>query len=163
MYSWPHRNHKCYSVTDIQYLKKTSVSNLQYTVRSRDKPGKTSKPFPVPSHAVPNFVPSGTLFKIHAPLVTVVPPICLLADTSNNPDIWPVSNSLQHLIALILPLEASFLEICDLALFSHRALFCSLVLVPFLFFLASCISHSQSCGLHGGPISSVKLLLWSLT
>lgn len=43
------------------------------------------------------FFPTGHPLQNTCPLVTIVPPVCLLADTSNNPDIWPASKLITTL------------------------------------------------------------------
>lgn len=43
------------------------------------------------------FFPTGHPLQNTCPLVTIVPPVCLLADTSNNPGIWPASKLITTL------------------------------------------------------------------
>lgn len=43
------------------------------------------------------FFPTGHPLQNTCALVTIVPPVCLLADTSNNPGIWPASKVITTL------------------------------------------------------------------
>lgn len=72
------------------------------------------------------FFPIGHPLQNTCPLVTIVPPVCLLADTSNNPDIWPASKLITTLDGID-PSSGGFP--------SRAVCFCSLLLLSFFWLL----------------------------
>lgn len=109
------------------------------------------------------FFPLGILSKIRAPLWLLFPPsVCWLTQAIIlTSGLHP--NSLRHLMALILPLEASPPELCA-APYSYWALFGSLLLFSLFFFHASYIVFIRptSMGNMESSINRRKVLLWSL-
>lgn len=71
----------------------------------------------------------------YVPLVTIVSPVCLLADTSNNPDIWPASKLITTLDGID-PSSRGFP--------SRAVCFCSLLLLSFIWLLCSWLLFSLS-------------------
>lgn len=93
----------------------------------------------------PIFFRLGTLSKIRAPYVTIVPPVCLLADTSNNPDIWPVSKLITTLDGID-PYSRGFPSRAVCFCFFSSFLFDSLLLFPLFFSMPlTLLSYSNSC------------------
>lgn len=92
-------------------------------------------------------LPIGHLRQNLCLLVTVVPPVCLLADTSNNPDIWPASK----LITTLRGIDPSSRGIPSRAMCSWSLLLlrfmCFLLVFPFLFiwFISMALYYYLRC------------------
>lgn len=101
------------------------------------------------------FFPIGHPLQNTCPLVTIVPSVCLLADTSNNPDIWPASKLITTLDGID-PSSRGFP--------SRAVCFCSLLRLSFIWLLVArssllfpCLLHcfhtATKHGQYGGPIN----------